>query len=384
MPGGDEYCTACHFDANEYTNFITDCTACHGDAQENMSPGFEYGNPQGPHGGYMSTTSKCQTCHKVHSAPSAGVMLLPAATIIDTCETCHDGTQGWGVYGAIKARYPSATPAGHRCEVTTEVPGGDGASGGSTTGDFSGAGDTLTCTDCHAPHGADTVDEFAGDRVRLRQPHTGVISDRLLKRVPTTGTTPVQKYGSDWCLACHKGRDTMGTGYHSHPVDSSTSSPAPADGIFTYDRVAILASNDATALTILQGLGGVDIGSYNAHGSWSVPDFDDSPRSGNRGFLMPYPRTAQQTGHAPICQQCHEDSRSVGTLSADGTQGDAIRAFIQDADGVTWNAGTGTWVTNAGDNPMFQNFPHETVNANMLVETYDDLCINCHPATELP
>ena len=72
------------------------------------------------------------------------------------------------------------------------------------------------------------------------------------------------------------------------------------------------------------------------------------------------------------------------TLSADGTQGDAIRAFIQDADGVTWNAGTGTWVTNAGDNPMFQNFPHETVNANMLVETYDDLCINCHPATELP
>jgi hypothetical protein len=384
MPGGDDYCTACHFDSNDYLNFITDCTACHGDAQVNMSEGFEYGNPQGPHGGYMTTTSKCQTCHSVHNAPATGVTLLPAATVIDTCESCHDGTGGWGVYGVIKARYPSATPAGHRCEVTTQIPGGDGASGGSATGDFSGIGNALTCTDCHAPHGADTVDAFAGDRVRLRQPHTGVISDRLLRRTPTGGAASVQKYGSDWCLACHKGRDNEGTGYHSHPVDSSTSVPAPVDGIFTYDRVAILAGNDPTALTILQGLGGVDLASYDAHGSWSDPDFNDQPRSGNRGFLMPYPRTAQQAGHAPICQQCHEDSRSVGALSADGTQGDAIRGLIEDADGVKWNSGTGTWELNANDNPLFQNFPHETTNDNMLVETNDDLCLNCHPATALP
>jgi Doubled CXXCH motif (Paired_CXXCH_1) len=36
------------------------------------------------------------------------------------------------------------------------------------------------------------------------------------------------------------------------------------------------------------------------------------------------------------------------------------------------------------DNPPFQNFPHETVNAKMLVETNDDLCLNCHPADKLP
>ena len=35
-------------------------------------------------------------------------------------------------------------------------------------------------------------------------------------------------------------------------------------------------------------------------------------------------------------------------------------------------------------NPTFQNFPHETENPNMLVETNDDLCLNCHPATALP
>jgi hypothetical protein len=74
----------------------------------------------------------------------------------------------------------------------------------------------------------------------------------------------------------------------------------------------------------------------------------------------------------------------VGALSADGTQGDAIRGLIEDADGVKWNSGTGTWELNANDNPLFQNFPHETTNDNMLVETNDDLCLNCHPATALP
>ncbi len=33
-----------------------------------------------------------------------------------------------------------------------------------------------------------------------------------------------------------------------------------------------------------------------------------------------------------------------------------------------------------GGNPRFQNFPHETQNAHFLVETNDDLCLNCHTA----
>jgi predicted CXXCH cytochrome family protein len=36
------------------------------------------------------------------------------------------------------------------------------------------------------------------------------------------------------------------------------------------------------------------------------------------------------------------------------------------------------------DNPRFQNFPHETANTRMLVETGDDLCTNCHPPAVLP
>jgi hypothetical protein len=93
---------------------------------------------------------------------------------------------------------------------------------------------------------------------------------------------------------------------------------------------------------------------------------------------MPYPRTEDQSGHAPICQQCHEDSRSIGTLEElspgvyGGDAADAIIA-INSADGFV-----------SSDNPRFQNFPHETLNNRMLVENDDDLCLNCHPMSQLP
>jgi hypothetical protein len=89
--------------------------------------------------------------------------------------------------------------------------------------------------------------------------------------------------------------------------------------------------------------------------------------------LMPFPRTAEQGDHYPICQQCHEDSRNVGNLSADGSQARSAPMVITSEDGQT-----------STDNPRFQNFPHETVNERLLVETGDDLCMNCHPPAMLP
>ena len=83
-------------------------------------------------------------------------------------------------------------------------------------------------------------------------------------------------------------------------------------------------------------------------------------------------RTAEQDGHAPICQQCHEDSRIVGEPGAV-----AYAQVYRYGDGrTTGDAGT--------DNPLYQNFPHETQNASMLVETDDNLCLNCHAAGSLP
>ncbi len=64
----------------------------------------------------------------------------------------------------------------------------------------------------------------------------------------------------------------------------------------------------------------------------------------NRGFVMPSPRTTDQAGHYPICQQCHEDARDVGE------PGNVNKAQ----------------------------------NAYSLVETHDNLCLNCHAVTSLP
>lgn len=370
-------CLDCHF---TYQNYITDCVSCHGAGgagDADQAPGFEFYEPYGPHGGYATATRKCQTCHTTHDAPDGGVLLLPAATIYGTCSTCHDGTGGWGVYGTLTAR-SVPVGGGHSYDQASEVPGGDALTGGpSTATTFSGASGALTCTDCHSPHGNDVVNPFIGDRARMRQSVPSYSSSKILRKSPTGAPAPVSDYGSDWCLTCHQGRDSGLATVHNHPVET-VASAAPLTA-FTYANVARLVSDDPTGVTEYGAMGGITTRGSNHQG------FDVVVGADNRGFLMPYPRTtgaAGQAGHDPICQQCHEDSRSVGTLTGDGSIGDATPAQIGWADSVSWN-GT-AWVDSVTDNPRFQNFPHETQNAYMLVETADDLCTNCHPAVALP
>ncbi|MDZ4655114.1 MAG: cytochrome c3 family protein [Coriobacteriia bacterium] len=312
------------------------CGNCH-------DPYFSAGS--GVHGGYAATTSKCEECHSVHEVLAGGAILLPAATIQATCFTCHDGTQGRGVYGAIAARGLTVASE-HRVEVTSLVPGGNAATGGSTTMDFGGLSDSLTCTNCHSPHGSNVVVAYQGDRKRSVE-DSPPVTTHALKQSPGGTTTVITEYGSDWCLACHGGRAQGESGVHNHPVDFGT-------GAYTYGNVAILTTEAPTSVTVMGPLG------YS-----------------NRGYLMPWDsvtttRTLLQRNHYPICQQCHEDARDVGTLSVGGDTGDAA-AFVISLDG-TVTAG----------NPRFQNFPHESTNVKFLVETTDNLCRNCHPCEQLP
>jgi predicted CXXCH cytochrome family protein len=349
-------CDRCH---GGYIEAGGACGACH-----YSFPGPGLG--AGPHGYYITTTSRCSICHTVHNAPAGGIMLLPGATIKATCLTCHDGTAGYGVYGAILEATGLDPGASHSIDTTDVVPGGDPNTGGPATMSFSGEGGALSCNDCHSPHAASTVATFAGDRQRTTLTwqksstrHHVTYSTKLLKALPTGATTAVAEYGSDWCLACHKGRDSGGA-VHNHPVDSAAETPTP----FTYSNVAVLVSDSPTGETTLTGLGG-----WNRTGAWSDPIVFAE----NRGFLMPVPRTSDQEGHNPICMQCHEDARDVGDLVGSGTQGDAEPFDITHEDGTV-----------AGDNPRFQNFPHEAVNADFLIEEDDDLCSNCHPLGGLP
>lgn len=309
------------------------CIDCHGYEQ----PTTTY-ETFGPHSGYLTTTNKCQACHTVHNAPAGGILLLPAATIKGTCETCHDGTGGGGVYGVLAARVPAVTVAAdHSIDQTNVVPGGD-ASGGDSTGDFSGSSDFLTCTDCHAPHGANVVAAFTGDRARSSSYMAlgpTVVSSRLLKQRPTsyTGIDPITEYGSDWCGACHVGRLSGSGMANNHPVESSVNPPS-AGSVFIYRNVALFGG----------GTGPMG--------------------KSNLGYKMADPRVGEQVGHDPICQQCHEDAR------------DPDLAFsITAVDGET--------VT---DNPRFQTFPHESQIASFLIEdgASDGFCLNCHSPSVLP
>lgn len=336
--GGGSFraCNDCHRSAT--AGGSGDCTVCH------------FGNPpergKGPHGVYSTVSDRCDACHQTHAA--AGAKLLPASTVTASCFSCHDGTGGKGVFGAIAAR-GLVVGGQHAIDTTNVVPGGDPATGGSATMAFKGLGGNLGCDDCHSPHDSRTVAVFSIERRRTASKDdvgpTGVKTDRLLRQNPGGSTATSTVYGSDWCLACHKGRASAGA-VHNHPVDSNAATSTP----FYYEHAAVLSADAMTTSTVL--------------GTLALT---------NRGYLMPYPRTAQQAGHAPICQQCHGNALFVGTLNATGDAGDAATFTITAADG---NA--------ASDNPRFQNFPHETVNTRLLVESGDDLCTNCHPVTALP
>lgn len=369
-------CNACH-NASTWPQ-QTVCVDCH-DLEPDPNMGEFYGSSHyydGPHSHYTATTGKCNNCHSVHKAAPGGVILLAGPTIWGTCLTCHDGTGGFGVYGSVKAQTgidpfdndPATPGGGHLYAATKLVPGGSQSTGGAEERTFGGTSGALICTDCHSVHGAQVVDPFVGDRRRLRANQPSINSSKLLKRQPTTSSISTTRYGSDWCLGCHSGRNSLAP-LHNHPVDA-VNSDWPASGApWDYGNLPILASDGVTGSLVLSGLGGIiKTGSPIAFHQPNPPYASE-----NRGYLMLSPRVGDQIGHAPICQQCHEDSRNVGTLIGTGATADAADGVIvpDSADGVT-----------ATDNPRFQNFPHETQNTYMLVEQYDDLCLNCHPMAQ--
>ncbi|MDO8915877.1 MAG: cytochrome c3 family protein, partial [Coriobacteriia bacterium] len=267
---------------------------------------------KGPHGLYSKTSDRCGACHTVHA--STGAKLLPAATVTSSCFVCHDGTGGRGVYGAIYARTSVQPQGGHRYNQVTSVPGGSSTNGGSSsTLVFKGDGGTLSCGDCHSPHDSNTVTPYRVERWRSSYSNVRVnpltpgltyrnaTTSHLLRRNPGGSTATATVYGSDWCLACHAGRGNTGS-LHNHPVDTTLTAGGDP---FTYDSVALLASDTMTDTTVL-----------------------GSMAETNRGYLMPFPRTPEQGTHTPICQQCHEDTRNVGVLSAAGTQAQPLPSTI--------------------------------------------------------
>ena len=294
------------------------------------------------------------------------------------------------MYGAIQARTGAPAAGGHDIESTNIVPGGDPATGGSSTATvFRGPSGNLTCSDCHSPHDSNTVQPFTGERIRIRAHEAPVYSSKLLKKQPTGASASTDVYGSDWCAACHDGR-TSGGAVHNHPVETKTTRPAdfyyynnlatyrtagyPTDR--QYEGGGPVALNNTSAS--MGAVGNLMVWGNGTHPTTTSPVYLEA-NIHSSPWLMAYPRSTLHSAQAPICQQCHEDSRECGDVSADGTTVNIVRDGLWgvDADGGQDHA---TFLPN----PRFQNFPHETQNALLLVETGDDLCMNCHPTGKLP
>jgi hypothetical protein len=297
-------------------------------------------------------------------------MLLPAPTVKDTCESCHDGTGGAGVYGIIKARTGLDPAATHSINSTSTIPGGS-PDGGSATGSFSGPGNTLTCSDCHSPHDGQTVEPFVGDRLRsdgASEAASLISTNRLLRQQPASADATVAVYGAGWCASCHRGRAEQhaseATGMvQDHPVMAVKGEGADE---YSYDNLPVVGGTDSTA-TIMGRLGGSNTG-------YVVPEGEEGPGS----------RSELQEGRGPLCQQCHEDARTVGP-SERGTN-----PVLSEDQTFTASA----YSPDAGDestgNPQFTVFPHESDSRAFLVTQYEPepaeatdepshaLCLNCH------
>lgn len=341
----------------------TTCVSCHGATSSPATTATVETSRTGPHGGYKSSTTKCGTCHEIHKGAVGGAMLLPRATIKDTCNTCHDGTGGQGVYGVLAARgYLPSEISSHSIDSTNNVPGGNAATGLDATMAFSGeplagGGRGMTCTDCHSPHGSSVVAPFIGDRRRTATDTNvaSIATSRLLRKNPGGSDNTVTVYGSEWCGGCHAGRLST-SGLHNHPVETSM-----VVNPFNYGSIWRIKTSVSPTSAPAANVANI------------ASNFETGPLGGNNnGYLMLEPRTWTGT-HYPICQQCHEDPRFVGTLDALGANARVGTYTVTSANG-----------TNTADSPRVQVFPHETTSTRFLIEQGDDLCTNCHPGGNLP
>jgi predicted CXXCH cytochrome family protein len=341
------------------------CAECHG-LEGGEASGTVEPTRKGPHGGYGITTRKCATCHSVHGAEGS-LLFLSGNTISEVCASCHDGTGGKGVYGVIESRTGAKPVAIHSIEETRTIPGGD-PSGGPREGSFSGPGRTLTCVDCHSPHDSNTVAAFTGDRARAPEGSesatSGVLpTNRLLRKLERADGTAVERYGSDWCAACHRGYHLADDGTDL-ASDESTRHPVAfeTEGNWHYDRVRVVAGSNTTE-TAWGSLGG-----------------------SNRGYVMPHDsgdmnsHLEDQQGIGPICQQCHEDARDVG-----GILGGSPVLLPEQEFRVRFYPEDGASEPEPTDNPRFQVFPHESDQPAFRVTRsdpekplLDTFCLRCH------
>jgi len=305
----------------------------------------------GPHGGYTATTDACAGCHRAHTA--VGPALLVQNTSYALCMSCH-GASATGAKTNVQdgldtnanrslraggfvnvTMNPAESLAGSTVQVLP-VTSSHMITGGSNTvwgygainaaADAGATGISLTCTNCHNPHGRAGAGNTATYRILKgnnagNQPlfgaqyaavdlpdeaaktyYTGANGDYFGDHGSMVGGTAINAVMTTWCIQCH-------TRYHA-PYPAAPGSTDSGDAIFTYRHVT---NNTATtgcvschpggsgfypACATCHMAHGTGVRMGDASGSDSWPDGATTPSGNNRSSLL-------KIDNRGVCWQCH-------------------------------------------------------------------------------
>ena len=266
-------------------------------------------DPTTPHKGYAQTTTKCLVCHAVHKANPGGQVLL-GDTVANACNYCHVSTSAI----SIKVVY-----------------GGDHSDLG--VNDTDKGHEMVSCTGCHAVHGANTVNQEK-------------LSSKILKADPAAAQAGP---GTDWDLTNGSELGAL-SAYctQCHPYYVGTYADTDTDGdvndkmwASTYGAVNFGESTPETT----------DDYVYNSH-IMTAPLKDLTVYQPDNGAIQVGGQVAW--AGTPYCTSCHDAGRGTG-LSTDSFPHQTLGARFMKSAGFV-----GDTATNAAS-------PSE-----------DGVCLKCH------
>jgi hypothetical protein len=348
----------------------------------------QYRSPGGPHGGYTTTTNKCQDCHATHYALGS-YMLLRANKREEACDFCHAGGGGSSINVQMDNHYGSSSA------VLTETMGvGTGHTlgfKGLSAADINPAyssPDGFACFDCHSPHGNSqrvlTTFHNPGRRMGGVITHTG-LNQVLVTRIfdvdglvleDPTGQTDLVAYSIANPATVFYGEET----YEGNFVvaDNGTVHPEP---IWPTGRFLLLKNPDRepfedTVLGDQPGIG-ADEGKNKWAIDWESPlglGFHVEELDGDPADSDPTDDALRFLTMSEFCMDCHDGavgasthvSRSWVPRESDTTTGSYQNIYHHDSNPRLRDDQMYLWPGGTHDNP----------DGNL--NNYGNHCRKCH------